>query len=162
MSDVGSIRVTTLVAVDPVTAFEIFTEDVDAWWGRGPRFRWAPGREGTLRFEPGVGGRLVEAYDESGDDAFEVGRVRVWDPAARLVFEFRARNFEEGQVTEVEVLFEPEGAGTRVTVEHRGWDSLPPDHPARHGMDDESFGNMMRVWWADLLGAAQAHARSRS
>lgn len=153
---------TTVLDVDPQAAFEIFTEDVDLWWGRGPRFRWAPGREGRLRFEPGIGGRLVEAYDEAGQDVFEVGRVLAWEPAVRLVFEFRARAFEPGQTTEVEVCFEPEAAGTRVTLEHRGWDALSLDHPARHGMDDESFGDMMKVWWVDLLGACSAHCRIRS
>jgi hypothetical protein len=75
-----------------------------------------------------------------------------------LVFEFRARNFEPGQVTEVEVLFESAEQGTRVTVEHRGWDTLPSEHPARHGMDDGSFQDMMAIWWADLLASAQRHA----
>jgi hypothetical protein len=32
----------------------------------------------------------------------------------------------------VEVRFEPVGAETRVTVEHRGWDSVPENHVARH------------------------------
>lgn len=158
----NDVRVTTVVDVDPQAAFRIFTEDVDAWWGRGPRFRWAPGREGTLRFEPGVGGRLVEAYDEGGNEVFEVGRVLAWDPAKRLVFEFRARAFDPGETTEVEVRFEAEAAGTRITLEHRGWDALPGDHPARHGMNDESFGDMMKVWWVDLLGACSAHSRALS
>jgi hypothetical protein len=52
----NDVRVTTVLDVDPQAAFRIFTEDVDAWWGRGPRFRWAPGREGTLRFEPEAAG----------------------------------------------------------------------------------------------------------
>jgi uncharacterized protein YndB with AHSA1/START domain len=158
VSGPGSIRVTTRVAVDPQTAFEVFTGEVDAWWCRGPRFRWAPGRGGRLRFEPGVGGRLVEDRADGGGDAFEVGRVLAWEPGARLVFEFRARSFEPGQVTEVEVRFEAEGDGTRVSVEHRGWERLPRDHPARHGMDDGAFADMMRVWWLDLLGACAAHA----
>lgn len=28
-------RVTVLVAVDPETAFEVFTEEIDQWWRRG-------------------------------------------------------------------------------------------------------------------------------
>jgi uncharacterized protein YndB with AHSA1/START domain len=154
-----AVRVTTRVAVDPATAFEIFTEEIDAWWRRGPRFRWLTAAEGRLRFEPGEGGRLVE---EAGGDAFEVGRVRVWQPAERLVFDFRARSFESGQSTEVEVAFEPEGEGTRVTVEHRGWEALAADHPARHGLDATAFDNMMGVWWGDLLFSIRRHAGKRS
>lgn len=150
-----------MVAVDPATAFEVFTEEIDAWWGRGPRFRWRPHRDGTLRFEAGAGGRLVEVYDEPGADVFEVGRVLVWEKAARLVFEFRARNFEPGQVTEVEVSFEAVEQGTRVTVEHRGWDALAPDHPARHGLVGTAFASMMGLWWGDLLLAHRAHAARR-
>ncbi len=37
MSDDDRVVVTTLVAVDPATAFAVFTEEVDAWWRHGPR-----------------------------------------------------------------------------------------------------------------------------
>jgi hypothetical protein len=30
-------------------------------------------------------------------------------------------------------------AETRVTVEHRGWDSVPQEHVARHGFPDAVF-----------------------
>ncbi|MGI9592294.1 MAG: SRPBCC domain-containing protein [Myxococcota bacterium] len=151
----AAIRATTLVAVDPATAFAVFTREIDAWWRRGPRFRWLTAGEGRLRFEPGVGGRLVEQH---GDDEFEVGRVRVWEPAKRLVFEFRARSFEPGQVTEVDVAFAAEGEETRVTVEHRGWEELAADHPARHGLDAGALRSLMGVWWADLLVSARRYA----
>jgi uncharacterized protein YndB with AHSA1/START domain len=156
MSD--TVRVTTVVAVDPATAFEVFTTEIDLWWRRGPRFRWVTAREGSLRFEPGAGGRLVE---RGGEEEFEVGRVRVWEPGARLVFEFRARSFEPGQITEVEVAFAAEGDGTRVTVEHRGWEALAADHPVRHGLDAGAFRNLMGVWWADLVTAVRRHAEQR-
>ena len=59
MSATDRVRVTTVVAVEPAEAFELFTADVDLWWRRGPRFRADGGRPSVLRFEPGVGGRLV-------------------------------------------------------------------------------------------------------
>ena len=151
MTDTDCITVTTVVAVAPPRAFEIFTAEVDTWWRRGPRFRWNPERDGVVRFEPFVGGRFLEVYDAGTDDLFEVGRVLVWEPGVRLVFEFRARNFEPGQTTEVEVCFEPVGEGARVTVEHRGWDAIPIDHPARHGLSGAAFTGIMGTWWADIL-----------
>lgn len=154
-----AIRVTTLVAVDPATAFEVFTRDIDLWWRRGPRFRWITAGEGSLSFEPEVGGRLLE---RGGESEFEVGRVRVWQPAERLVFDFRARSFEAGQVTEVEVAFAAEGEGTRVTVEHRGWEALAADHPARHGLEGGAFRSMMGVWWADLVDSVRRFAEQRA
>lgn len=160
MSD--RIRVSTRVAVDVDAAFRLFTEEVDAWWRTGPRFRWNPERDGVVRFEPGEGGRFLEVYDEASGDAFEVGRIQVWDPPKRLVFTFRARTFAPGESTEVEVRFEPApGDATDVQVVHRGWDALRDDHPARHAMDGSAFDNMMGVWWADLLTSARQRAAAR-
>jgi len=50
----------------------------------------------------------------------EVGRITVWEPDRRLVFVDR-------RSTEVEITFEPAAGQTRVTLEHRGLDQLPPD-----------------------------------
>ena len=162
MSEPGLVRVSTRVEVDPDTAFRLFTEEVDAWWRDDARFRWHGERTGTVRFEPGVGGRFLEMYDEDTADAFEVGRIQVWDPPHRLVFSFRARAFAEDESTEVEVRFEKIGDATEVTVEHRGWDALRSDHPVRHGMDRGAFNDMMGVWWAELLTSARRHAATRS
>jgi len=140
--------VSTVVAVAPREAFEIFTRDVDAWWRRGPRFR-APGDD-VMRFEPGPSGRLV-AESKAGETR-EIGRVLEWAPeAGRLIFEFRAVNFGPGEATEVELRFEPTDAGTRVTLEHRGLDALRPDHPARHGLEGTALVALYGAWWADLL-----------
>jgi activator of HSP90 ATPase len=110
--------VTTVVAADRATALAVFTEEIGAWWRRGQRFRFHPERDGVLRFEPGVGWRLIDAYE--GHEAYEVGRVLAWEPAGRLVFEFRVRALEPDEYTEVEVRFQRVDAGTRVTIIHRG------------------------------------------
>ena len=65
----------------------------------------------------GYGGRLVEVYDESAGDLYEVGKILVWEPGARLIFEWRAPNYRAGQMTVVEVRFAPTQDGTRVIVE---------------------------------------------
>jgi hypothetical protein len=150
--------VTTVVAVDPATAFDVFTSEIGAWWKSGPRYRFDPERSGTMRFEPGAGGRLLEVHDPTTGAGFEVGRVLVWEPGARLVFEFRGRDFAPGERTEVEVRFEAEGAGTRLTLEHRGWETIPPGHRARHGYTGQAFADMIGLWWADLMLAIRARA----
>jgi uncharacterized protein YndB with AHSA1/START domain len=146
---------TTVVAVDPDTAFQLFTDEVDAWWRHGPRFRPSMRGTGVLRFEPGAGGRLLETYKDGS--SFEFGRVRIWEPGRRLVFSLIGRDFAPGESTEVEVRFEPDGQQTRVTLEHRGWDRFPDEHPARHGVGEPAFSDVMRVWWSELLVALQAH-----
>ena len=161
MRPADGISVSVLVEVDPATAFEVFTEDVDGWWKRGPAYRFRAGRAGTMRFEPGVGGRLIEVFDAEGD-VYEVGRILVWSPAQRLVFEWRGPNFEPDQSTAVEVTFEQVARGTRVTVEHNGWYGLPQDHPVRHGLGDEAFAQMIGGWWSQQIRSMRTHAERRS
>jgi uncharacterized protein YndB with AHSA1/START domain len=150
------------VAVAPAVAFAIFTQEIDQWWKRGPKYRLAGRRPGALHFEPGVGGRLFESIEtESGTQFFETGRVTVWDPPSRLVVIWRNANFAADESTELEVLFEASGRGTLVTVQHRGWASLRRDHPARHGLDGAAFTRMIGLWWSDLMTALREHAEVR-
>ena len=68
---------------------------------------------------------------------------RVWEPRTRLVFEWRAVSFTPRETTEVEALFQASPSGTLVTVTHRGWSRICPDHPARHGLAVPVFLRMM-------------------
>jgi uncharacterized protein YndB with AHSA1/START domain len=151
------VRVAIDVGVEPSVAFEVFTTELDAWWGRGPRFRFVPPYAGTMRLEPGLGGRLLHVVD-GGERAFEVGRFEAWEPPERVAFTWRLPSFRPGQLTRVEVRFEPVAAGTRVSVRHDGWDALPPEHPARHGLSGRAFVLMKGGWWADLLTALRTRA----
>lgn len=74
------------VAVDPDTAFAAFTEELDLWWVRGPINHHAGGRVLAMRCEPGVGGRLLEVYDDRTGDALELGRITTWEPGRRLAW----------------------------------------------------------------------------
>jgi uncharacterized protein YndB with AHSA1/START domain len=114
-----------------------------------------------MRFEPGVGGRLVEVYNEAAGDFHEVGKVLAWEPGSRLCFEWRAANYRPGQLTVVEVRFIAAATGTRVVVEHRGWESLPADHPARHGLDDTPFLQSMGGWWQEQLANLKGRSARR-
>ena len=160
MRTTDSVTVTTVVQIDPATAFKVFTEETAVWWKPGPQSRFGGDITGALRFEPGPNGRLLEVRDEAAGEPFEIGRVLVWEPPARLVFEWRAHNFERGERTEVEVRFEQVDNATRVTVEHRGWDSLRADHPARFGYTGLAFADIVGLWWADLLVSIKSRARS--
>lgn len=151
--------VTVSIAVTPVDAFEVFTREIDQWWKRGPAYRLAGRKPGALHFEPRVGGRLFETFETaSGPQLIEFGRVTVWDPPGRLVFEWRNANFAPGERTEVEVLFEPIDTGTRVTLHHRGWASLRPGHPARHGLEGPAVSRMIGRWWGELLSSLRVHS----
>jgi hypothetical protein len=137
----ASVRVTVYVAVDPDEAFKVFTEEIDAWYRRGPHSFADPSRAVGIRFEPGVGGRLLEVYDAETGEGWETGRVTAWEPGRRLVF-------VDWRQTEVEVLFEPVDGETKVTLEHRGLERLRPDLAERHGR----YGWRLLVpWYLDYL-----------
>ncbi len=150
MSEV--VRVTTVVAVDPQTAFTIFTGEIGLWW-RPKVNLFRAGRNGVMRFEAG---RLIETYEDG--EPFEVGRVLEWKPGELLRFGWRQGDFQPGETTEVQVRFEPAGGGTRVSLEHRGWDRIPARHPARHGYTGDAFAGMIGLRWADLLTAFRRRA----
>lgn len=107
------------VAVDPLTAFDVFTTEIDQWYRKGAAVLTRAPRGSTLRFEPGVGGRLLEVRDD-GREPVERGRITIWEPGQRLLFVDRRE-------AEVEIWFNPFEHGTRVVLEHRGLDKLPPD-----------------------------------
>ncbi|MEE2776916.1 MAG: SRPBCC domain-containing protein [Acidobacteriota bacterium] len=74
----------------------------------------------------------------------------------RLVFEFKAKAFEPGESTEVEVRFEEVAEGTEVRVEHRGFFALDEAHPARHGLSGGALRSMLGLWWASQLLALRS------
>lgn len=98
------------VELDPETAFQIFTEEINLWWVRGPINHYDASRLAELRLEPGVGGRMLEIYDESSGDMLETARVTVWEPGVRLVLR------QSLQDTETDIRFEPIENGTLIKV----------------------------------------------
>jgi hypothetical protein len=153
--------VSVQVGVAPADAFDVFTREIDLWWRRGPRFRLGGRRRGVLALEPCAGGRLFETFElPSGQRTVEVGRVTAWDPPGRLGFEWRAANFGPHETTFVEVAFATSGAGTLVTVRHRGWSAIPDDHPVRHGLTGAAFLRFIGLWWGDLMTSLREHVAS--
>jgi uncharacterized protein YndB with AHSA1/START domain len=155
--DKATVMVTVPVA--PTVAFDVFTQETDLWWRRGVRYRVAGRQPGTLAFEPKPGGRLFEQYEgPAGTRVHEAGRITIWQPPERLEFEWRGSNFAPGEVTHVLVTFAPtESGGTQVTVEHRGFAALRPDHPVRHGQAAEAFIRTIGMWWGDLMTGLRIH-----
>lgn len=153
-------RATVRVEVAPEVAFAVFTEDIDAWWRRGPKYRVAGYRRGTLRLEPGVGGRLVEEIEtRHGVRTVHSGTVTVWEPPSRLELIWRGINFAPDESTTVAVTFAPRGDATLVTVTHRGFGALRDDHPVRHGRTGAAFVATHGMWWGELLRGLRAHRR---
>jgi uncharacterized protein YndB with AHSA1/START domain len=110
------------VALAPAEAFRLYTERLADWWpldthALSPQERGAPARAAAI--EPFVGGRFFEVMADGSE--CDWGEVLVWDPPHRLVHSWQLAGRGPG-ATEVEVVFEPVAGGTRVALEHRGWE----------------------------------------
>ena len=138
MSD--SITTSVEVAVAPDVAFDVFTRDIDAWYRVDSAALPDITRTGAIRFEPHLGGRLLDVHDLATGAGRELGRITTWEPGRRLVF-------ADNEGTEVDISFEPGGAGTRVTLTHRGLDRLAP----------ERAGALRRSGWAALAPLYRDH-----
>jgi uncharacterized protein YndB with AHSA1/START domain len=137
------------IAAPAGRVFTAFTTEIGQWWRPNGLFELNGRSDGTLTIEEGVGGRVTESYPDGTH--FEVGHVRTWDPPERLVFSWRAASFPPGRETEVHVRFEDVDGGTRVVVEHFGWDAIPQEHAARHGFPLLPFQQRLAEWWQALL-----------
>jgi uncharacterized protein YndB with AHSA1/START domain len=141
------------VAVDPAIAFSIFTEDISRWWRHGTPY-WNDRERGkAVRFEPLLGGRLIEVWDLATGEGLDRGRITAWEPGRYLRFTWRQPNWPAGLETEVSVSFQASGTGTTVELTHYGLDLVPI----------LTTTDEYRAGWTELLGfyAAQIEATIR-
>ncbi len=132
-----------VVTATPEQAFAIFTDEIGLWWRTGTPYWNDRDRGRSVRIEPGVGGRFVEIQDLETGAGFEVGRVTAWEPGRRLALTWTQVGWPEGVLTDVEVTFAPVAEGTRVRVEHTGFERVP---------DAETFVSGYDGGWKELLG----------
>lgn len=128
------IRKTVTVDCAVEEAFRVFTADALSWWP--VQTHSIHGAVDEIVFEPEVGGTVYEvgANGERGHWA----TVLEWEPPHRLVLAWNILE-REGDLTEVEVRFLPEGEATRVELEHRGWENVELDGPAKRGNYDTGW-----------------------
>jgi uncharacterized protein YndB with AHSA1/START domain len=134
---VKAIRKTVTVARPREEAFRVFAERLADWWPR--KYLLGQDRAERAVLEPREGGRVYEV--QAGGHEAEWGRVLAYDPPERLVLAWGLNG------SEVEIRFADEGAGTRVNLEHRGWDRLE-DRQEREAYDagwEEILAEYVRV-----------------
>ena len=123
MTQSNTVSSSVEVAADPDLAFAVFTDEIDLWWVRGPINFFDAARAVGMRCEPGVGGRLLEVYDDSTGDVLELARITAWEPGVRLAWSSSVDDVE------VEIRFDPTAVGTRVRVDA----TIPPKSEDRGG-----------------------------
>ena len=126
------------IARPPEISFKVFCEEMCAWWPGG-----FGGKDSKLYLESQVGGRF---YEKRGDGTeYEIGRVTAYEPPSRVAFTWRAPSWEE--ITQVDIRFAADAGGTRVELEHSGWEQSAKTREARVHYDSG---------WGTILGHYQS------
>jgi hypothetical protein len=100
-------------------AFRTWTAGIGTWWPADHTVTGEP--RPAVVLEPGVGGRI---YERAADGAeHEWGEVTRWDPPGRLDYLWHLRA-DRSDATDVSIRFLPTESGTRVEIEHAGWERL--------------------------------------
>ena len=125
-SKLEPIRRSIVVSCSVEQAFRVFTEGMSTWWPLDTHSRAVDeGLEEVtavgVEVEPRAGGRILERL--SNGERISWGEVLVWEPPSRLAIGWKP-NRKPQPPTELELSFRHEGPGTRVTLEHRGWERL--------------------------------------
>jgi uncharacterized protein YndB with AHSA1/START domain len=117
MTEALALRKQITVNRKPEDAFRVFTAEIATWWPMSTHSRSGE-RTRTVAIEGHVGGRVYETDDAGNDHLW--GTVTAWDPPNVVAFTWQLGREESHE--NVEVRFEPDGDGTRVTLLHDGWE----------------------------------------
>lgn len=147
-TDAMVLRKSVTVNAPVEKAFRVYTEGLAMWWPTKTH-SVAEERVETAVFEGGVGGRIFEREADGSEHLW--GTVLEWDPPHRIVHTWHPGRDEE-TAQRIEMRFIPEGDGTRVELEHRGWENLGAD--ARQIFENYDGG------WDFVLGQRYAGAFS--
>ena len=147
----GLLRKEVRVGIAPAEAFSLFTERIATWW---PLQSHSVGHENaeTLVFEPGVGGRIYERARTGEEHVW--GAVIEWAPPHGFVLTWHPGR-PDTTAQRVETRFLPDAGGTRVVLEHSGWQTLGADA-------EETFASYVAGWdyvLGERLAAAAAKMR---
>jgi uncharacterized protein YndB with AHSA1/START domain len=129
-----TVRKSVVVNLSPAQAFELFTARKTEWWPYESHSASGEKPEEVV-YEPRAGGRVYDRLSSGRENQWAT--VLAWEPPHRVVIEWNVN--PANPATELEVRFTPEGDGTRVDLEHRGWE--------RYGESArESFGSYNSGW----------------
>ena len=147
---VEAIRKSLVVSCTVERAFDVFTREIGTWWPLG-QYSIGGDKITEVVVEEWVGGRIFENHSDGGEGDW--GRVLAWEPPHRFAMSWYPGK-DASQATELEVRFAAESDGTRVDLEHRGWEILgAAAAETRTGYDSG---------WGEVLGHFVTAANAQS
>ena len=119
------INTSVTVRRSPEDAFRIFTREMGSWWPLRA-FSMAEDTEGRVKaesvvFEERAGGRVYEVMSDGTEGTWAT--ILAWDPPRSFILAWKP-NLTDNPPTELEITFTPDDDGTRIALEHRGWERL--------------------------------------
>jgi len=144
--EIAPVTRSVVVDVPPEKAFDVFTLQIGSWW---PTQTYSIGDDKVTEVVfDAEGGRIYERWADG--TTCDWAKILVLEAPKRLVLAWSPTT-EPSIPTEVEVRFTPVGTGTRVDLEHRGWERLAHGEKARVGYDSG---------WPGVLALYQAAANT--
>ena len=127
-TETDAIRKTVVVPLPVEKAFRLFTDGIGTWW---PFASHSIGGDAVEEAVFDLESRRL--YERAADGTeHDWGDIVAWEPPDRFLLNWRVNPARPG--TEVEVRFAAEGEGTRVELEHRGWEKAgPAERPSYDG-----------------------------
>ena len=119
-----AVSISVLVPLEPGAAFELFIDRFTDWWPKDSH-HIADADAADVFLEPRDGGRW---YERAGDGSeCDWGHVKAIERPERILLAWQltpewSYDPDPAKATEVEVTFVAEEDGTRVTLEHRGFE----------------------------------------
>jgi hypothetical protein len=133
------------VPMPPDAAFALFTQRMGLWWPfAGHSCSGEAGQD--VRFEPWVGGGVTEHAKDGR--SFTWGRLLAWAPPEGFTMSWYP-GLPSDEATCLSVSFSAEAEGTRVRIEHGGWEARGDQAQAKRDQYDGG-------WPATLMAFSQA------
>jgi uncharacterized protein YndB with AHSA1/START domain len=119
-TETDAIRKSVTVPLPVEKAFGLFTDGIGSSWPFDSH-----SIEGDKVENAVFDTEAKRLYERTADGTeHDWGDILAWEPPSRFLLGWRVNPQSPG--TEVEVRFTPEGEGTRIELEHRGWEKCGP------------------------------------
>ena len=126
-TETAAIQKSVVVPLPVEKAFRLFTDGIGTWWPFESH-----SIEGDKVENAHFDLESKRLYERTADGTeHDWADILAWEPPSRFLLGWRVNPESPG--TEVEVRFAPDGEGTRVELEHRGWEKCGPGE--RSGYD---------------------------
>lgn len=148
-TSIEPVRMELVVPLAQEAAFDLFTSRISTWWPLSTH-KVSKGSGSRCSFEPRAGGRIYES-DDSGAE-FDWGMVRAYERPTRLVFSWHPER-DPSTAQEVEIRFTPVADGTRLDLEHRGWEALGDQAAQMRDAYEHGWGFVLGQCYRDAAKA---------